>query len=555
MLRHARIAIASMLLIGCGSSAAPKDASGIGGIGGGTGAGGITSDGGLTGMAGLTGGGGQGGMAPATPTGSLVFTGVAAVLDCTVEEGATGDRWCAFLAASVSMPNNIELYVVNVSAAARGTSISCGLTDANCLRLTGGYVEDDLHLALFGGDTLVYYDDTWTPFGWRPGMAAARALAVADPSTMDVLLCQPDFKGTGVTCLRVLPMAMQTDPANILLGDLLAGRVDAAATPPLARVETIIAASAADGNVGHLQMGFPVPGGDTLAWSARVVPGGPEVLKTQTLGNDASRVTVASDVTGWSASPDGSRWYWLSQFNATTLAGTLQSAPFPGGASPVTIAANTLGYDFPTPTSLLVVDTQKQMLGFADPVGAPAASQVLDTGVVRLARISKQGHVAYAKTLLTSGNATFSDLFVKKSDGTGACTVTSTTNGVPSQVFFPSGSGAVAWIERATAAVTAQYTRLSDCMRMSLGTSVVGIRPIGDRAVLFADEFVSAAQTGTLRFRNVAAGNAISADPATQISRQVGTFIVTSAPTFDAVVYTVNGGSNDDGVYIRSFGP
>ena len=304
MLRHTRTAIAILLLIGCGSSAAPKDASGIGGSVG-TGAGGTTGDGGLTGIAGLTGGGGQGGMAPATPTGSLVFTGVTAVLDCTAEEGATGDRWCAFLAASVSAPNNIELHVVNISAAARGTSITCGLADANCLRLTDRYTEDDLHLGLFGGDTLVYHDDTWTPFGWRPGMTAGRALAVADATTMDVLLCQPDAKGTGVTCLRALPMAMQTDPTNMLLGDVLAGRIDAAATPPLARVETVIAASAADGNIGHFQMGFPVPGGDTVAWSARAIPGGPEVLKVQTLGNDASRVTVASDVTGWSASPDG----------------------------------------------------------------------------------------------------------------------------------------------------------------------------------------------------------------------------------------------------------
>jgi hypothetical protein len=213
MLRHTRTAIAILLLIGCGSSAAPKDASGIGGSVG-TGTGGTTGDGGLTGIAGLTGGGGQGGMAPATPTGSLVFTGIAAVLDCTNEDGATGDRWCAFLAASVSAPNSIELHVVNVSAAARGTSITCGLADANCLRLTGRYTEDDLHVAMFGGDTLVYYDETWTPFGWRPGMAAARALAVADPATMDVLLCQPDVKGTGVVCLRDVPMAMQPDLAN-----------------------------------------------------------------------------------------------------------------------------------------------------------------------------------------------------------------------------------------------------------------------------------------------------------------------------------------------------
>ena len=99
MFRHARIAIASLLFIGCGSSAAPKDA-GVGGAGGRP----VNFDGG----AGLTGTGGAGGTPSPMPTGSLVFQGSqASLLDlgppCTWEAGATGDRWCGFIAASVSV--------------------------------------------------------------------------------------------------------------------------------------------------------------------------------------------------------------------------------------------------------------------------------------------------------------------------------------------------------------------------------------------------------------------------------------------------------------------
>ncbi len=58
---------------------------------------------------------------------------------------------------------------------------------------------------MFQGDTLVFHDVAATPFGWRPGMTAARVLAVADPNTADVLACTPSLKGTAVICLRDLP--------------------------------------------------------------------------------------------------------------------------------------------------------------------------------------------------------------------------------------------------------------------------------------------------------------------------------------------------------------
>src|SRR5690348_10501388 len=132
MLRHAPIAIAiSLLVVGCGGGSSSKpDGGGTGG--GSLGGTGQTADGG-----GLTGGGGSTG-AVVAPTGTAIIRGQQfALLDlgapCTNEAGATGDRWCAFIGPSPSMPTNAALFAVNVSKAAAGTAIDCGASDTNCL--------------------------------------------------------------------------------------------------------------------------------------------------------------------------------------------------------------------------------------------------------------------------------------------------------------------------------------------------------------------------------------------------------------------------------------
>ena len=89
---------------------------------------------------------------------------------------------------------------------------------------------------------------------------------------------------------------------------------------------------------------------------------------------------------------------------------------------------------------------------------------------------------------------------------------------------------------------------------MTVGSNVVWVEPIGDRAVLYMDGYTSATGTANMRYRNLVAG-AVSADAATLVSGQVGTFTSTSSGGADLVVYTVNGGGNDDGVYVKSFGP
>ena len=277
MLRGASIAIASLLLGGCSSDAnLPGGTAGSGG--GSIGSGGIGAIGGAAARrhrqrrhGGAGGGsGGTGGMRGRRPTGSLVFKGRLPKLlnfgpSCTFEAGATDDRWCGFFADSTNPIGTVELFVVNVTKAAAGVPITCGLPDANCLKLAAASYQDDSHPEVFQGDTLVYYDTAGTPFGWRPGMPEGRPLAVADSRTKDLSLCIAAVKGTAVTCLRVLPLTMQTIQ-NVLLADLLAGRIDGAANPPLATIETVgIAASGADRERQPFPGRVPRPPGGDIA--------------------------------------------------------------------------------------------------------------------------------------------------------------------------------------------------------------------------------------------------------------------------------------------------
>ena len=546
MLRHAPIAIAiSLFVVGCGGGSSSKpDAGGTGG--GSLGGTGLNADGG-----GLTGGGGSTSVT-VPPTGTTILKGPQlALLDlgapCTNEVGATGDRWCAFM--DLSGATNAALFVVNVTKAVGGTPVTCAATDPNCLNLTGTFGEDDNHPALFNGDTLVYYDGlTGVPYGWRPGMTAGKALATID-SDADAF-CTPAAKGTAIYCGRVLPTAMQTDPMNTVLVDILAGHLESA---PLAKVDTVIGASSADMSVGHFQVGFPISGGETIAWSARGTTTGPEVLKMQTMGNDASRATVASGVNAWSVSPDGARWYWLTGVSETTGVGALQSAPYPAGTGPAAVASNVLMFDFPTPTSLALVDMAKNLTYFADPAGAPAGSTSLDTGVASFLSFDGKGTIAYVKTIVrnTDGSVKGSDLFVKKTDGT-ACTLTSATDAFPLDFSYTGSSKGAAWVQQTIVAAAPKYTRFSDCMKMTVpaDSKFVFTRSLGDRGIIYLDGYDSTAGVATMKVKALAADGALSADPETVVSGAVGSLMVTPSGGDDLIVYTVNGGSNDDGVYV-----
>ena len=486
----------------------------------------------------------------------LLFAGTSQLLSsgppCTGEAGATGDRWCAFISQSKTTLGNIDLFVVNVSRAAAGTNITCGspIGDPNCLRLTGGFFEESAppvsHAAFFRGDTLVYFDLTGAPYGWRPGMANGRMLA-ANVTPGDVHDCLPATKGTGLLCLQG-PL-----DGTVIQSDLLVGRLDAVASPPLVKVATVISSNPADGNTPRFGVAFPTPSGDTVAWSSRATPSGPEILKTQELDDATTLRTVASDVTQWTVSPDGGQWYWLSQLvtTATSETGTLQTAPFVDATSPTTLVSRVVDYRVAATGGIVSLTAPGVLQGIVDPVGAPTAIVALDTGVVGMLRVSGQGHVAYTKGF--DSILGLIDLYVRKLDGTGTrCMLTAQRNALIYS-SFPPGSGAILWARVDLNAPLGDppdglFTSLSDCRTMTAATGVQRLGLSGDNGVLFTDQGDSA--DATLRLQNVLGGSALDPNPPTLIETRVDGFFALF-PTPNAVLFTVNAGSVDDGLYLH----
>ncbi|MES1171889.1 MAG: hypothetical protein ABUL77_01520 [Bacteroidota bacterium] len=500
--------------------------------------------------------GGAGNILLARGTAQLLTQGPA----CTSETGGTGDRWCAFATPSTTGFGEANLFVLNVSRAAAGVSISCegSTVDPNCLRLTRGFAEDETHAALFQGDTLLYFDNNAVPYGWRPGMSNGRALVTN--LSGDVHDCLPSSKGNSVLCLRDLSPQPNS---KIQQSELLVGQLDSAASPPLTKVDTVIFNDPADGpTVQRFRVGFR-PSGDYVAWSSRAEPGGPEILKVQKVGDDSTRVTVASDVSRWSISPTGNHWFWLSQFNYNTAgmrSGTLQMAPFPAGTAPTTLLPNVGDFSVARNGSLvaraMVNASRGDLKGIVDPVAAPTQIASIASGVIAVRGISPQGHVAYTKNVDTLFG--FVDIHVNKLDGTGTpCAVLTQLTGHPSVLFLP-GSGGMVWarITNLDSSIDdvfkyrESFTRLSDC-----STSVVAA-DVGPRFGIAGDDAILAVQEydgvdGTLRIQDVTGGTMVSAGQPALIHTRVDDYLpVATSP--GAVIFTVNAGAAADGLYLHT---
>jgi hypothetical protein len=506
---------------------------------------------GAGGAAGTGGAGGSDAAGPGTRVlaarSAMLFDGTA----CTADGGATGDRWCGFVA--LSSTNTRNLFVVNVSQVVAGVAVDCAAaTDPNCLLLTpalgGDSADPTLHGTLFQGDTLVYYDAALVPHAWRPGMSAGRRL-VDTSASLDAVFCTPAPRGTAVICIG-LP-AQQPDVA-LVRADLLAGKVDVAAEEPLlATVDAVIVSNTADrGGRQRFSFGFPRAGGvDYLAWTSRATATGPEMLTLQPVDDAGARMVVASDIHGWDVSADGTRWLWLRAIDSFGV-GTLQTARFPDGNAPADVLADVIEYGLPRASgnAAVALTSAGTLFAIAEPVTAPASRLLLDSGVRTLLAFGAQGHVALVKNFV---GANFIDLHVRKPDGSGACAV-DTSSGVPSaSVHFAPDGGAMLWAQRKTGGFDGHYTRLADCASMPLAPDVVALGTIGGR-ILFMDAFDESSNTGTMRFRNVAADHALSAAPPTLISAGVDTYAI-SGPAPGALVYTVNAASPADGLYVRGF--
>jgi hypothetical protein len=122
--------------------------------------------------------------------------------------------------------------------------------------------------------------------------------------------------------------------------------LDDQGTPPPLVGNVIIQAPVDAANVTKWSASLS-PDGKSVAWSTRAADDGTEDLHWQNLGDASSRIDVAADVSQWSVSADSQKWFWLKSYNYDTNgapSGTLQSAAYPGGATPLTIAATVGDY-------------------------------------------------------------------------------------------------------------------------------------------------------------------------------------------------------------------
>ncbi len=492
----------------------------------------------------------QAGQAGATEAeaqpGTRVFSGAAATIAggdaCTTKASAGGDSWCAFVARASGYKDN--LFVVNVSRVLAGVPVSCNAPDPNCLLLTEdlGPTVEGWHRTFFGGDTLVYYDATLTPYVWRPGMGGGRLLANRSDA-LDISFCAPAPHGTALACLG-FPTDQGSEIVSVVTSELYTGTIDGESEPLLTPIDTVIAATRADlGGVHRFSFGFPADG--YVTWTTREDPEGPEILKLERVGEPESRITVASDVHAWDVSPDGTAWVWLRAADERGV-GVLQVAPFPDGTDPRDLLADVWDYGLDRNGSLVTLTDTGDLTAFRDPMGAPDERLLIDSGVQALVTLGDQGHLAYAKHYTTADSV---DLFVSKLDGTEACTLETSVTVPARSVHFSPGTGTALWARANTDGYDAYHSRLADCSTDFVAPGVVVLGWMGHGNTVFMDDFDSPSSSGTLRFRGVGTNGKLNPTPPTLIAEHVDY----DATFGSALIYTVNTGGDEDGLYVRGF--
>ncbi len=315
------------------------------------------------------------------------------------------------------------------------------------------------------------------------GMDGGRLLA-SHSESLDVAYCTPASSGTAVACLG-FPNE-QADP-DIVVADLYAGAADGESEPLLAPIDHVIAATRADsGGVHRFNFDFPASG--TVAWSGRLTPDGPEILKLASVADPASAITVASDVHEWTISPDGSAWLWLSAVDDQGT-GMLQTALFPDGSYPKDLVAVTYDYAINRNGSLAAVTTDGSVISVVDPIGAPAEQRQLDNGVVALVALSDEDQVAYAKNLV---GTRFGDLFVAKLDDSRTCTLDTKADVPLNSVHFSPGAETALWAHANADHYDAFHSRLADCSTVTLASDITVLGWMGSGNAVFMDSVDSA---------------------------------------------------------------
>jgi hypothetical protein len=485
---------------------------------------------------------------------------------CTNQVPPSGDRWCGFARLSTDLVD-FELWVVNVTKAAQGVTIQCtsSVVDPNCLRLSTGLYADatnGFRIHGFDGDTLTYSEVPSMSgggflgniFAWRPGWTTPRNL-----TGNQGMVCNGHKLGKATVCIQnPVPDPTQT---FVHTAELHAGILDDAGTP-LPLIDTLILVTKDDAQ-GVQKWGAKLsPDGQSIAWSTRATDTGTEDLHLQNLGDPASRLAVASDVSQWQISSDSKKWFWLKSYNyATTTAplGTLQSAPYPGGDTPVTIATGVT--DFNEAGIGLSYRTQVDSTSGVGNLlitpnrDVPATVAMVDTKVEFVFGNSNDGKsVTYTKNVQQPvTNVFLFDLYVGNSTGTMPCTLTATASAFLPPTFLGGGS-LVAWgkFNSVTQEIEGLSTSLPGCASRKFASDIFDWTPIADEGLVYLDTLNPdpAINEATLRYGKIQQG--LLPSPGNVIQTRAGLAYSTLLPALNAVVYTITTDTSVDGLYINA---
>ena len=190
----------------------------------------------------------------------------------------------------------------------------------------------------------------------------------------------------------------------------------------------------------------------------------------------------------------------------------------------------------------------------ADPVGAPTAVTTFAIGVLGFSALSRQGDVGYVTVY--DVNTMLSDLCVRRWNSTsGGCTLTGTTDSLGG--FFSPDSGAVVWVRDNNGAREMLYSRLSDCSSTSVGPGRLAARyrrrprrPVHGHAGATPGRRPAHPDRDAARAL-VGANPRSPPRPARSPGRSAPSRRRPRTPT--VIIYSVNGRTAADGVYIRIF--
>jgi hypothetical protein len=244
-----------------------------------------------------------------------------------------GDRWCAFTFATTGSLV-AELWVLDVTRAAKGDFPACDGTDAGCLRLT---TKASLRFVTsFEGDTLFYGTDSTAPvgqdflgrlFAWRPGWSTGRQVSSDAGFT-----CIGNTRSAAAACLDDPagdPKAR--DSANVRAGyltDETGGPLPAFGRYPLR-----------NDNYTAWQADFS-PDGSVFVLSDADSIGAKQTLRlspTSQIGQAPPTLAI-NDAFNWHISNDGQHIYF---FRGADQQPDLYVADFPSGAN-VTLVDTTI---------------------------------------------------------------------------------------------------------------------------------------------------------------------------------------------------------------------